>query len=147
MLTEQQIEKAFQRGLIVLNRQRIDIKGLRLKALKSYYNEVISPAIKRKINDDDFTNTSMLYLVGGGALYPELVDMFKDEFQSVLDIVVYPEPYLCASRGYCMQSIQRAKLSSDFEGLSSVTYVGLDIGNSTTVVYLSTPDGIKDSSE
>jgi plasmid segregation protein ParM len=147
LLTEQQIERVFQRGLIVLDRQRIDLKGLRIKALQSYYSEVVSPAFRRKINDDDFTNTSLLYLVGGGAMYPELVEMFKAEFQSILDIIVYPEPYLCTARGYCLQSLSKAKLSSDFESHTNTAYVGLDIGNSNTVVYISTPDGIKESAE
>jgi plasmid segregation protein ParM len=147
LLTEQQIERTFQRGLIVLDRKRIDLKELRLKALTSYYHEVISPAIKRKITDDDYTNTDRLYLVGGGAMYPELVDMFKNEFQSFLDVVVYPEPYLCAGRGYCLQSLSKVKLSSDFESHENTAYVGLDIGNSNTVVYVSTPDSKKDIAE
>jgi plasmid segregation protein ParM len=145
--TEQQIERAFQRGLIVLDRRRINLKELRLKALTSYYNEVISPAIKRKFVNEDYINTDRIYLVGGGAMYPELVDMFNDEFRSFLDVVVYPEPYLCASRGYCLQSIAKAKLTSDFDNRENTAYVGLDIGNSNTVVYISTPDNIKDTVE
>jgi plasmid segregation protein ParM len=145
--TEQQIERAFQRGLIVLDRKRINLKELRLKALSSYYNEVISPAIKRKFMNEDYINTDRMYLVGGGAMYPELVDMFKEEFHSFLDIIVYPEPYLCASRGYCLQSISKAKLTSDFESRENTAYVGLDIGNSNTVVYISTPDNTKEQVE
>jgi plasmid segregation protein ParM len=145
--TEQQIERAFQRGLIVLDRKRVSLKELRHKALTSYYNEVISPAIKRKFLNEDYINTEKLYLVGGGAMYPELVDMFKEEFRSILDVIVYPEPYLCASRGYCLQSISRAKLASDFENRENTAYVGLDIGNSNTVVYISTPDNVKDTVE
>ena len=144
LLTEQQIERTFQRGLIVLDRKRIDLKELRLKALTSYYHEVVSPAIKRKFNDDDYTNTDRLYLVGGGAMYPELIELFKEEFQSFLEIIVYPEPYLCTGRGYCLQSLSRAKLASDFENPENTAYVGLDIGNSNTVVYVSTPDSKKD---
>ena len=140
LLTEQQIEKAFQRGLIVLNRKRISLKELRLKALTSYYNEVILPAIKRKFTDEDYTNTDRLYLVGGVARYPELVDMFREEFSSFLDIVVYPDPYLCAGKGFCLQSIAKAKLTSDLENRENTAYVGIDIGNSNTVVYIHVPD-------
>jgi len=140
LITEQQMERSFQRSMIVLDRKRIDMKELRQKALTVYYNEIISPAIKRKFNNEDFTNTDRLYLVGGGAMYPELVDMFKKEFNSVLDIIVYPDPYLCASRGYCLQSQGRAKLSSNLENRENTAYVGLDIGNSNTIVYVSTPE-------
>jgi plasmid segregation protein ParM len=144
--TEQQIERAFQRGLIVLDRKRINLKELRLKALRSYYNEVISPAIKRKFMNEDFINTDRIYLVGGGAMYPELVDLFKEEFHSILDVIVYPEPYLCAGRGY-FQSISKAKLTSDFDSKENTAYVGLDIGNSNTVVYISTPDNANNPAE
>ena len=78
-------------------------------------------------------------------MYPELVDMFKEEFQSFLNVVVYPEPYLCAGRGYCLQSLSKARSSSELESRDNTAYVGLDIGNSNTVVYISTPDSIKDS--
>jgi len=140
LLTEQQIERAFQRGLIVLDRKRINLMELRRKALASYYSEVVSPAIKRKITNEDFTNTDRLYLVGGGAMYPELVDMFREEFSSFLDVILFPEPYLCAGRGYCLQSMAKSKLNGDFDSKENTAYVGLDIGNSNTVVYVSTPD-------
>ncbi|MEI6050442.1 MAG: ParM/StbA family protein [Bacteroidota bacterium] len=147
LITEQQIERSFQRGLIVLDRKRIDLKDLRLKALTSYYHEVLSPAIRRKFSNEDYTNTDRLYLVGGGAMYPELVEMFNEEFQSFLDVVVYPEPYLCACRGYCLQSMSKSRLNSDFESRENTAYIGLDIGNSNTVVYISTPDNKKDYTE
>lgn len=41
-----------------------------------------------------------MYLVGGGALYPELVDCFKEEFGDIVSVNVYPEPEKCASQGY-----------------------------------------------
>lgn len=147
LLTEQQIERSFQRGLIVLDRKKINLKELRKNALSSYYHEVISPAIKRKFTDEDYLNADILYLVGGGAMYPELVDMFKEEFQGILDVEVYPEPYLCAGRGYCLQSMARAKLNNNFETHENTAYVGLDIGNSNTVVYISTPDDKRDAAE
>ena len=147
LLTEQQIERTFQRGLIVLDRKRIDLKDLRLKSLTSYYHEVLSPAIKRKFSNEDYANTDRLYLVGGGAMYPELIEMFKEEFQSILEVIVYPEPYLCAGRGYCLQSMSKSRLNGDFESRENTAYVGLDIGNSNTLVYISTPDGKKDVAE
>ncbi len=140
LLTEQQLERAFMRGLIILDRKRINLKDLRQQALISYYKEVISPAIRRKFTDEDFTNTSKLYLVGGGAMYQELVDLFKEEFGSFLDVIVYPDPYLCASKGFCLQSLSRASMNTDAESRESTAYVGLDIGNSNTVVHVNVPD-------
>jgi plasmid segregation protein ParM len=140
LLTEQQIERAFQRGLIVLDRQRINLREMRLKALSSYYNEVISPTIRRKITNEDYTNTDRFYLVGGGAMYPELVDMFREEFSSFLDVIVYPEPFLCAGKGYCLNSMSKSRVNGDIESKENTAYVGLDIGNSNTVVFVSMPD-------
>jgi len=142
LLTEQQIERAFMRGLIVLDRKRINLRELRQKAILSYYNEVISPTIRRKFTDEDFTNTGRLYLVGGGAMYSELVDLFKEEFGSFLDVVVYPEPYLCASKGFCLNALSRSKMNGDSEKYENVAYVGLDIGNSNTVIHVNVPDNV-----
>ena len=63
---------------MVLDRKRISLKELRLNAIKCYYNEVISPSIRRKFTDEDYTNTDKIYLVGGGAMYPELVELLHD---------------------------------------------------------------------
>jgi plasmid segregation protein ParM len=140
LITEQQIERAFQRGLIVLDRKRIDLRELRLKALSRYYKEIVSPSIRRKFTNEDFTNTDRLYLVGGGALYPELVEMFKEEFNGVLEVIVPPDPYLTAGRGYCLQSMAKAKNNGNIDNRESTAYVGLDIGNSNTVVVVRTLD-------
>jgi len=138
LLTEQQIERAFQRGTIVANRKRIDITGIRSKALQSYYSEVISPSIRKKFNDEDYINTKKIYLAGGGAMYGELVDLFKREFQDVLEVIVFPEPYMCASKGYCLNSLEKtAKLTED-EKDERVIYVGIDLGNSNTAVVVNT---------
>jgi plasmid segregation protein ParM len=140
MLTQQQMERAFQRGVIVLDRKRISLKDLRQKALTRYYNEIVSPAIRRKFTNEDFTNTDRLYLVGGGAMHPELVDQFKQEFQGVLEVIEYPDPFLCAGQGYCLQSMAKAKNNGDIESRENTAYVGLDIGNSNTVIVVNTVD-------
>lgn len=137
--TDNQLDKAFQRGLIILGRKRINLQEMRQRALKTYYNEVISPSIKQSISDQDYQNTNKLYLVGGGSLYPELVEEFKNEFSSFLDVVVYPEPVICAAKGYCLNSLSKAKFINQFEEEDTTLYVGLDIGNSSTVVYLLHP--------
>lgn len=140
LLTENQIERAFQRGLIVLDRKKINLQDIRKQALTTYYNEVISPAIKQKINDEDYQNTNKLYLVGGGALYPDLVELFQEEFNTIVDVIVQPDPVLAAAKGYCLNSLARQKTIGSFDDRESTLFVGLDIGNSNTVVYLSFPE-------
>ncbi len=138
LLTEQQIERAFQRGSIVANRKRIDITGIRTKALQSYYSEVISPSIRKKFNDEDYINTRKIYLAGGGAMYSELVELFKKEFHDVLEVIVFPEPCLCASKGYCLNSLEKADKTTDTTSSERVVYVGIDLGNSSTAVVVNT---------
>ena len=136
LLTGQQIERAFQRGFFVINRRKVDVLEMRKRALTSYYNEVISPAMRKKFSDEDFSKTNKLYLVGGGAMYNELVSLFKEEFQDILDIIVYPEPYLCASEGYCLNSVGIVPSTNNLEMKENITYVGIDLGNSNTVVTI-----------
>ena len=140
MLTDQQIERAFQRGSIVSNRVRVDLTELRAKALESYYNEVISPSIRKKFRDEDYINARKLYLAGGGALYPELVELFNKEFKDIVDVHVFPEPYLCAAKGYSLNSLKTAKTVLDTEKPEKIAYVGIDLGNSNTTVVVITND-------
>lgn len=140
LLTENQIERSFQRGLIVLDRKKINLQDIRKKALTTYYNEVISPAIKQKISDDDYQNATKLYLVGGGALYPDLVELFQAEFSTLLDVIVQPDPLLAAAKGYCLNSLEKEKTIGSFDDREATLFVGLDIGNSNTVVYLNYPE-------
>lgn len=120
---------------MMINRKNIDLKELRGKALRSYYSEVVSPAIRKKFTDEDFYRAQKLYLVGGGALYEEIVDSFKEEFDGLLDIVVVPDPNLSASKGYCLRSIELAKQKiSTLDDKGSYACVGLDLGNNNTVI-------------
>ncbi len=142
MLTEQQMERAFQRGKMVINRKDTDLKDLRKDVLHSYYDEVISPAIRKKFTDEDFYRAKKMYLVGGGAMYNELVEFFKEEFSDVLDIIVLPEPHLSASKGYCQHSIKLAKNKiNTIDDKGSYTCVGLDLGNNNTVVTVNNEFG------
>lgn len=135
LLTEQQMERAFQRGRMVINRKDTDLTDLRGRILRSYYNEVISPAMRKKFTDEDFYRSQKMYMVGGGAMYNELVDLFKEEFEGVLEVIVLPEPHLAASRGYCRQSVEMAKNKiNTLDDKGSYTCVGLDLGNNNTVV-------------
>lgn len=135
MLTEQQLERAFQRGDIIIGRKRIDLTEMRDKILESYYNEIISPAIRRNITDEDFYNLNTLYLVGGGAMYDKLVNLFTEEFKDVVKVEVVPNPNLAAGKGYCLHSMEiiRSKIST-LENKSDYVCVGLDIGNNNTVI-------------
>lgn len=133
-LSEQQIERAFQRGNLVINRKKVDIFNLRKHALNCYYNEVISTAMRKKFLDEDFLKTQKIYLVGGGALYAELIELFKDEFKDILDVIVVNEPNLSASEGYCLHSIESSNNSNTLESRDNTAYVGIDIGNSNTVI-------------
>jgi hypothetical protein len=135
LLTEQQLERAFQRGSMIINRRDTDLRELRSKALRSYYNEVISPSIRKKISDEDFYRAQKIYLVGGGAMYNEIVEFFKEEFEGVLKVIVNPDPNLAASKGYCQHSVEMANSRiKPMDEKSSYTCVGLDLGNNNTVI-------------
>lgn len=133
-MSEQQIERAFQRGSFVINRHKVDITKAQKYALNCYYNEVISPSMKKMFMDEDFLKAQKLYLVGGGAMYQELVNLFKEEFKDILEVVVLPEPYLLASEGYCLNSVNSSKGNATLENRDNTVYIGIDVGNSNTVV-------------
>lgn len=124
--TEQQFDVAFQAGNIILNRQRIDLTEIRRQALKSYYQDVISPLMRNTWSDDDFNRANTIILIGGGALYPELVDSFRNEFESFCNVEVAEDPATATSRGYCIRSADT--------GGSGSSAVGIDIGNANTTV-------------
>jgi plasmid segregation protein ParM len=128
MKNEHMVNQSFQSGKIVLDRKKKDITDLRRNHLANYYDEVLSPTLKKEFIDIDFENTDTLYLVGGGAKYTDLVDCFKQEFDGIADIVVPEQAENMASIGYCIRS---AKWCGP--GLATQA-VGLDIGNAYTVV-------------
>ena len=137
-LSEQQIERAFQRGHFVINRRKVDITKTRKHALTCYYNEVISTSMRKKFLDEDFLRTKKFYLVGGGALYPELVDLFREEFKDILDIIVLDDPNLFASEGYCLHSIGSSQSFNNLGSRDDAAYIGIDVGNSNTVITVFT---------
>lgn len=148
--TEHQLDQLFQRGRITFNRIRQDVSDLRKKVLRIYYNDVISPRLKKVFMDEDFNKCNQMYLAGGGAYYQDLIDCFKEEFGDYLTITVYPEPEKCAAHGYCMNSkLNVKKETSDFASIdpdsflssSSQIAVGLDIGNANTCVCVSEYNG------
>lgn len=145
--TEHQIDVAFQKGSITVNRVKHNILDLREKVLKMYYQEIIAPNLRRAFSDDDFNKCSKMYLVGGGALYPELVDAFKEEYGDIVNVNVYPEPEKCAAHGYCLYSklkstASRSAIPSNVEAEEIKIFrnpqlaVGMDIGNANTCITI-----------
>jgi hypothetical protein len=129
-----QLDDAIAKGSLFVNRQKIDIMPLRRQLLSQYYKEVVSPLIKKYVTDRDFENCETIYLAGGGALYPELVAAFQEEFGKDIGVTVAPQPDKLASIGYLYNSVR-------LSGKKYNTSVGLDIGNSSTVVSFFTSDG------
>ena len=122
-----QIEQAFMNNFIMLDRKKIDILDIRRNVLNMYYRDVISPNLRRVFTDADFTKSSQMYITGGGALYMELVENFYKEFEGILNIEVVPNPLTLTSVGYCLHSVH-------VNGGDVNTAVGIDIGNSNTVI-------------
>lgn len=146
--TEHQLDVVFQQGAITINRVRYDVADLRKKVLKMYYNDVISPRLRKTFTDDDFSKCNQMYIAGGGAYYQDIIDCIKEEFQNFLSISIYPEPEKCASHGYCLHSKLKYKQNDDIgfditdpdtflKGSGTQLAVGLDIGNASTCVTLS----------
>ncbi len=143
--TEHQLDVLFQEGRITINRVRHDVTDLRRKVLRMYYNDVISPRLKKAFTDDDFSKCSQMFIAGGGAFYQDLIDCIKEEFGDYLSISVYPEPEKCASHGYCLHSKLKLKDNSMgnldsmdpdafLKGSAAQLAVGLDVGNANTCV-------------
>ncbi len=128
MKNEHMVNQSFQSGRIVLDRKRKDLIEIRSNHLANYYDEVLSPTFKKAFTDSDFEKADVLYLVGGGAKYPELVECFKREFDGIIDVVVPDVAENMASLGYCLRSAQWCG-----PGLAHQA-VGLDIGNAYTVI-------------
>ena len=129
MLTEHQIDMAMREGSIVIGRRRVDLSDLRRDVLQTYYNDVISPALRKAFADNDFGRSRKMYVGGGGALFDDLVDAFKDEFGNVLSLQVVPNPATFISQGYALHS-------AEVNGGARRRAVGLDIGNANTVITL-----------
>ena len=148
--TEHQIDVAFQNGVIVVNRANRNLKEIRERSLKTYYKDIISPSLRKAFIDDDFHKCKKMYVVGGGSMYSDLLNCFKQEFDGVVAVETHPEPEKCASQGYCLHSKMRVdgsfKSSSkggfdgDLVSKSSQLAVGLDIGNANTCVTISRND-------
>jgi len=128
MKNEHVVNQNFQAGKVVVNRKKQDLTVIRQDQLANYYDEIISPTLKKTFLDSDFEKTEKLYLVGGGALYPGLAECFKNEFDGVLDVIIPSGAADMASTGYCLRSLQWCGPANADKA------IGLDIGNAYTVV-------------
>lgn len=128
MKNEHMINQSFQRGDIVIGRKRMNLLNARSTHLASYYHEILSPAMRKAFTDIDFEKADRLYLVGGGALYPELVSRFQQEFEGILDVIVPDGADNFASLGYFLRSALWCGPNH------AERAVGLDIGNAYTVL-------------
>jgi len=130
--TEHQLNVAFQNGKININKRTVDLTALRRKVLKSYFENILRPALANAFQDTDFETCSKLYLVGGGAYFSELTNQISKEFEGILNVEIPDEPEKMAVKGY---SINTAKQASD--GAS----VGIDMGNANTLVAVMNQEG------
>lgn len=124
---EHQLDQAFQKGFLFSNRKRVDLRETRERVLQQYYQDVISPALRKAFQDADFQRADRLYLVGGGAYYEDLIAQFNQEFQDVVEVIVPSEPAGMATTGYCINSIQ-------LNNGDASAAIGIDLGNATTIV-------------
>lgn len=126
--TEHQLNVAFQKGKININKRSIDLTTLRQKVLRSYYSNIIRPALMNAFQDSDFETCNKLYVVGGGAYFGELTNQIKSEFEGILNVIVPDNPHTMAARGYCINTQKQAQ-----EDVA----VGVDMGNANTLVCVS----------
>ncbi|MCS3939398.1 hypothetical protein GGP84_002030 [Salinibacter ruber] len=129
MVTEHQLDMAMRKGSIVIGRKKMDLTEMRQDVLSTYYEDIVSPTLKRAFDDADFGRARKMYVGGGGALFDELVDAFTDEFGDVLSLEVVPNPASFISQGYALHA-------ADANGGHRARAVGLDIGNANTVINL-----------
>lgn len=127
MKNEHFIDAAFRNGFIFLNRKRVDITELRKEVIKQYYQDVVSPGLRRAFDDKDFERSKAMYLVGGGALLSPLIDEINDEFADIVPVEIPEKPGYLAAIGYCYNSLTMT-------GGDKGRALGIDIGNSSTVI-------------
>jgi plasmid segregation protein ParM len=127
MQNDRFFDLALQNGYIYLNRRKIDIAEIKADVLHKYYDNIISPHLKRTFTDKEFSKVKTIYLSGGGALYPEIVAKFKEEFDGFLEVKVPKNPHHLAVKGYCLNSLK-------LNGGDQRQAVGIDIGNASTLV-------------
>jgi len=151
MRTEHQIDQLFTKGFMFVNRKKKDFTDEKQVALEMYYNNVVSPAIRRYISDQDFESCKRIVIAGGGALHRDLIDLFNNEFSEILNVHIYENPDKCAATGYALYSKLNYQLNEkdgvySTENDDNVAFLGIDIGNaSTSISILSKPTSSKNT--
>jgi hypothetical protein len=125
--TEKQLDISFRQDHIILDREKINIVDLRRRILERYYKDIVSPGLRRSFTDSDFEKADKIYLTGGGALFPEIIEQFEMEFKQIAKIQVVDNPLTLTSEGYSLNSIM---LTNGDESSA----IGLDVGNANTVL-------------
>ncbi len=127
MKNEYQLDEAFIKGSVFTNRKRIDLREIRKELLVQYYKEVVSPLLRNYFTDQDFENCETIYLLGGGAHYPELTEALNEEFKGFIPVEIAPEPEKLASIGYLYNSL---RISDNYHKRS----LGIDLGNASSII-------------
>ncbi len=127
MKNEYQLDEAFIKGSIFTNRKRIDLREFRKELLTQYYREVVSPLFRNYFTDQDLEICETIYLLGGGAHYPELTEALSDEFSGLIPVEIAPEPEKLASIGYLHNSL---RISGNYPKRA----LGIDLGNASSVI-------------
>jgi plasmid segregation protein ParM len=127
MKNEYQLDEAFMKGSVFTNRKRIDLREIRKELLVQYYKEVVSPLLRNYFTDQDFENCETIYLLGGGAYYPELTEALNEEFKGFIPVEIAPEPEKLASIGYLYNSL---RISDNYHKRS----LGIDLGNASSII-------------
>lgn len=130
-MTDNQLDKAFRKGNLLINRKLINIQKIRKDILLAFYKEYISDTIRSLISDRDFEKLEKIYICGGGANYTELMESFDNEFGKMLQVEKISESDTLAAVGYYHNS-QKNALNSDSEN------IGIDLGNSSTYICFNT---------
>lgn len=123
--TEHQLNKAFQNGRININKRMVDLTALRQRVLKSYYTNIIRPALANAFQDSDYETCRKLYIVGGGAYFGELTNLITSQYEGILNVQIPDEPEKMAVKGYCINTSRQ---------IDQGTPVGIDMGNAHTLV-------------
>lgn len=124
--TEHQFDMHFRTGKITIGRERMSLAGIRARAIRSYFENILLPAVANTWTSDDFGRADKLFVTGGGALYVPLIELLRDEFGASVQMTVAPEPLAVASLGYALLARKVAK--------PGTTAIGIDIGNANTCV-------------
>ena len=128
-MTDHQLDEAFIKGSVILNRTVVNFTSMRNNILRAFYKEYISDTIKGYISDRDFEKIEKIYICGGGIRYEEIQNCFKNEFEKVLPVEFVANPDTLASKGYYYNA---ERISHAAHGVDAV--VGIDLGNSSTYI-------------